>query len=211
MSDKTGINRRGYAILKSPALSVGLVKAAALGGRDKRLDGVWEWKLFSKVNGWSTKDACRLACAQEVRRFVTSLTSRIRALIPGERFELSIVALRLTRNQIPESSHLHVDDGYVSAVHTFAGPGTVLYERLRARVARKRVRAGLTVVLTGARREAATGVLGTVHSAPPGRVGERIALVAYFSPKGQCPHAQRRIIEAREAFFAAHFSAQRKL
>ena len=91
--------------------------------------------------------------------------------------------LRLATPAKPEKQGMHVDlGGYITATYAIRGRGTVLYRKSDA--SGREAPTHSWAIITNSEREAATGVLGTVHDTPI-TDQPRVLIIVRFSRRGQ--------------------------
>lgn len=179
---KSALAARGFEVLSPSSLSSRALARAVLAGMPRdAAPGLDEWRLFARKTGW---DAASAPGGAEIKRFTRALTAALRARLPGEEFELDVVHLRLTVGRPGYASHPHFDAGYLTVTCAVEGPGTVLYWREGSQARRRGTPTGSTAVITSQRRQAATGVPSTIHSAPFGRLRRRVVLIVFYTRAG---------------------------
>lgn len=204
----TGLLTRGHVVLPRAALPVQAMTREVLRGLPSGAPGLREWRLFARKTGWDASAGKTLPGYRRVKEFTRALEDHLHGLLPGESFELDVVHLRQTAGLPAYTNHPHFDSSYLTASCALAGPGTALYWRDAAGVHKKGTATGATAVISGQRREAATGLASTIHSAPFGKMKRRIVLVIFFTRTGSSAGLSlRRKLKAEQKFFQDHFDA----
>ncbi len=203
------LHNRGFALLPPAVLpSAAMTREVLRGMSADDKPCLREWRLHAPKTGWNEAVGKTLPGFRRVKAFTNALTRLLRAELPGEAFELDIVHLRLTRRRPAYTSHPHFDSDYLTASCALEGGGTTLYWRDAKGVHARTAPDGSTAVITSARREAATGVETTIHSAPLGTLDRRVVLIIFYSRKGLGPgRPLRDKLKAKQAFFQRHFDA----
>ncbi|MBI3299365.1 MAG: hypothetical protein HYZ75_14455 [Elusimicrobia bacterium] len=103
--------------------------------------------------------------------------------LPGEAFELRDAHLRIVRDDVPAGNAIHADlGGYMTLTLALDGPGTVLYLPESGGYKTSEAATLSMAVITNAEREALTGDLSTLHSAPQRVVPRRTMLIVRYKP-----------------------------
>lgn len=204
---KNGLSTRGFVVLPRAALPARELARAVLPGiPDDGRPGLKEWRLYARKTGWSSRNVP--PGYARIKGFTRALTGALRRLLPRETFELDVVHLRLTQGRPAYTNHPHFDSGYLTASCALEGPGTVLYWRDRSGVRRRPAPTGTTAVITSQRRQAATGLPSTIHSAPFGKLKRRVVLVIFYTRAGVSAGLPLRArLKAEQRFFQRHFGA----
>lgn len=200
---------RGYVILPRASLpSAALTREVLRGLPPAGEAGLKEWRLYARKSGWNAAAGKTLPGYRRVKEFARALTTTLRAQLPGESFELDVVRLSMVSGRSAYASHPHFDSEYLTACCALEGPGTVLYWRDGSAVHSRRTVTGATTVLTSQRRQAATGIASTIHSAPLGKLRRRVVLILFYSHKGvSASLSLRRKLKAEQLFFQRYFDA----
>lgn len=203
------LHKRGFAVLPPAVLpSEAMTREVLRGLPADDKPGLREWRLHAPKTGWNAAVGKTLPGFRRVKAFTNALTRLLRAELPGEDFELDVVHLRLTRRRPAYTSHPHFDSDYLTASCALEGGGTTLYWRDASGVHARTAPDGATAVITSARREAATGVETTIHSAPLGTLDRRVVLIIFYSRKGLGPGLPLRAkLKAKQEFFQKRFDA----
>lgn len=139
-------------------------------GRNRwRLKRIWK-------SGWSFRDAD----ARTIHRLVSDrvLEPLQNVLNTEGQFMIEEVFVRAFRGSRSPAHALHADEGYAVFVYPFDQDGPLVY--LNAHAIRTPPHAG--VVLSGMRRQAATGTPAIIHASPASR-RKRFALIAVIKPR----------------------------
>lgn len=206
---KNGLSTRGFVVLPRSALpGPELARAVLPGLPDVGRPGLKEWRLYARKAGWAADGEKAPPGYRRIKGFARALTAELRRLLPRETFELDVVHLLLTQGRTGYANHPHFDAGYLTATCALEGPGTILYWRGRSGVRRKPAPTGTTAVITSQRRQAATGIPSTIHSAPFGKLKRRVVLIIFYTRAGvSAGLSLRGKLKAEQRFFQRHYGA----
>lgn len=203
------LHGRGFVVLPGAALpSRSLTREVLRGLAPDGRPGLREWRLYARKTGWNAAAGKTPPGYRRIKEFTRALTSHLRRALADESFELDVVHLRMTCGLPAYTNHPHFDSGYLTASCALAGPGTVLYWRDGSGVHSRRTATGSTAVITSQRRQAATGIASTIHSAPLGKLRRRVVLIVFYTRGGvSAGLSLRRKLKAEQSFFQNHFGA----
>lgn len=218
VASMAALRDRGFVTLPAGAFMDARREDRLRGQMDRLFDGGGfstypsaEFGLLHKVHlydleqgrGWF-RDLGASRGKNGLRQLVGDLTKALRRALPEERIKLQRVEVRVTEpKNKAEFDEIHIDKKYFTVTYVLGdSPTTPVFELKRGgKVAITRPVSRSAAILSGAYREAATGIPATLHSAPFEAMKKRRHFVQIiYTIDGETPTftaAMRRRLNAR--------------
>lgn len=141
-----------------------------------------EQLIYDILDSWTGGHLHGTPGFESIQKLESSLFFNLRSAFPREPLYNDTIILRRTRNALPAANKPHVDPSSLVAVLSEEAEGVIIYledkekETLESLV----IPPGYISIISGALRQATTGIPAIVHSAFNGIVDERYTLITTF-------------------------------